>query len=66
MNFPIEFKFSDSKINVNITLQSMVTLICEDSTTGKTLIAKHIHADVQETAIRDAVKCSIDLNKVYV
>lgn len=66
MNFPFTFKFHTSDTIIEITFDSIISLIVGDSGTGKTYIAKYIKNYSQTETLKEYVKCNWDLNKLYV
>lgn len=66
MNFPFYYKYEDERIQCNLKLNEMITLVGGDSGTGKTYISKIIKSNVTEPTLRRLSTSNIDFDKTYV
>lgn len=66
LKIPFNYVFDDSKISCRFKLDSYVTFIIGDSSTGKTFILKRIQRVIKEKSLRSKVKTNISIDKTFV
>lgn len=64
--FPIIFKLENEEISIKLILNSRVTFIEGDSSTGKTYIFKKIYGIIKEPVLKLEYRYNFNLEKVYV
>lgn len=64
--FPIIFKLKNEEISIKLILNSRVTFIEGDSSTGKTYIFKKIYGIIKEPVLKSEYRYNFNPDKVYV
>lgn len=65
-NFPIIFKLESEEISIKLILNSRITFIEGDSSTGKTYILKKISGIIKEPVLKAEYNYNFNTEKVYV
>lgn len=65
-DFPIIFKLENEKISIKLILNSKITFIEGDSSTGKTYIFKKIYGIIKEPVLKAEYRYNFNTEKVYV
>ena len=66
MKYPFTYKFEEGNLSIELEIESGVTLISGDSSTGKTFICEQIKGVIIEKSLRHEVNCNFPLDDTIV